>query len=185
MLNLLINNLAKELDKLGIPYMIIDGQAVLLYGEPRLTRDVDITLGITPESLDKVLQVVKNLGLNVLVENAEKFVKQTWVLPVYDEKPGFRVDFMFSWTPYEKEALRRVKEINIEGYPVKFASPEDVIIHKVIAGRAKDLEDVKSIIRKQANLDVNLIRKWLTSFSDVLNKDLWAQFESLFREKAE
>jgi len=30
--------------------MVIGGQAVLLYGEPRLTRDIDITLGIGVES---------------------------------------------------------------------------------------------------------------------------------------
>ncbi|GAH87084.1 unnamed protein product, partial [marine sediment metagenome] len=30
--------------------MIIGGQAVLLYGEPRLTRDIDVTLG---DDIDK------------------------------------------------------------------------------------------------------------------------------------
>jgi hypothetical protein len=33
--------------------MIIGGQAVLLYGEPRLTRDIDITLGVSAEHLDR------------------------------------------------------------------------------------------------------------------------------------
>lgn len=32
--------------------MIIGGQAVLLYGEPRLTRYIDITLGIDTEYID-------------------------------------------------------------------------------------------------------------------------------------
>ena len=31
--------------------MLIGGQAVLLYGEPRLTRDIDITLGV---DVDKI-----------------------------------------------------------------------------------------------------------------------------------
>ncbi len=42
----LIKNLAVELSRKGIDYMIIGGQAVLIYGEPRLTRDIDITLGV-------------------------------------------------------------------------------------------------------------------------------------------
>ncbi|MEA1964244.1 MAG: hypothetical protein U9O41_03845 [Candidatus Aerophobetes bacterium] len=33
-----------SLEKYNIPYMIIGGQAVLLYGKPRLTRDIDVTL---------------------------------------------------------------------------------------------------------------------------------------------
>jgi len=34
--------------------MVIGGQAVLLYGEPRLTKDIDITLGKGIESLEKI-----------------------------------------------------------------------------------------------------------------------------------
>ena len=38
--------LSRVLQKRSIPYMVIGGQAVLLYGEPRVTRDIDITLGV-------------------------------------------------------------------------------------------------------------------------------------------
>ncbi|MDT8395705.1 MAG: hypothetical protein RRA32_04540 [bacterium] len=41
----LIARIAASLNVRKIPYMIIGGQAVLLYGEPRLTRDIDVTLG--------------------------------------------------------------------------------------------------------------------------------------------
>ena len=37
--------MALELDYRNIPYMIVCGQAVLLYGEPRQTRKIDITVG--------------------------------------------------------------------------------------------------------------------------------------------
>lgn len=36
--------------------MIIGGQAVLLYGEPRLTKDLDVTLGIGLEGFDKIAE---------------------------------------------------------------------------------------------------------------------------------
>ena len=42
----LLTRLAHALDEKKIPYMIIGGQAMLLYGEPRLTRDVDVTVGL-------------------------------------------------------------------------------------------------------------------------------------------
>ena len=38
----LLEKIAITLDKKGIPYMVIGGQAVLVYGEPRLIRDIDI-----------------------------------------------------------------------------------------------------------------------------------------------
>ena len=42
----LLKKIANELNAHNIPYMVIGGQAVLIYGEPRLTKDIDITLGV-------------------------------------------------------------------------------------------------------------------------------------------
>ncbi|MGB3565055.1 MAG: hypothetical protein WBH85_09195 [Thermoanaerobaculia bacterium] len=40
----LLERIALALDNADLPYMVIGGQAVLLHGEPRLTRDIDITV---------------------------------------------------------------------------------------------------------------------------------------------
>jgi hypothetical protein len=53
----LLERIALELERAGIPYMVTGGQAVLLYGEPRLTRDIDITLGVSTDQLDLVRDV--------------------------------------------------------------------------------------------------------------------------------
>ncbi len=42
MITALIKRIAQYLDENKVPYMIIGGQAVLLYGTPRLTRDIDL-----------------------------------------------------------------------------------------------------------------------------------------------
>ena len=41
----LLEQIALGLEERLIPYMVIGGQAVLLYGEPCLTRDIDESLG--------------------------------------------------------------------------------------------------------------------------------------------
>ena len=51
----LLKRLAVALDHVGLPYMVFGGQAVLLYGEPRLTRDIDITLGVDTSRADLLL----------------------------------------------------------------------------------------------------------------------------------
>ncbi len=180
----LLTKLAETLDNAGIPYMIIGGQAVLLYGEPRLTRDIDITIPLTPSELNRILEIVKKLNLEVLVENPEDFVHKHWVLPSYDKESGFRVDFIFSWTPYEKEAIDRARIFKIDDYPVRFATPEDVIIHKIISGRARDIEDIRTIIRKQ-NLNPELIQKWLRTFSQTLGENLWEKFKKIYKEESD
>ena len=169
--------MALQLKKVSIPYMVIGGQAVLLYGEPRLTRDIDITLGIGVNELNKLKEVISGAGLKILVKKEKKFVEQNRVLPTMDEKSGIRVDFIFSFSPYERQAIERAKDIRLGRTWVRFASLEDVVIHKVIAGRARDLEDIKSILLKNPTYDSEDIEKWLEEF----DKSLGEQFLSVFR----
>jgi hypothetical protein len=92
----LLSKIAQCLDNYNLPYMIIGGQAVLLYGEPRLTRDIDITLGVNIDCLDVLLNVVREISLKPLPEDIETFVSETMVLPTLSETTGIRVDFIFS-----------------------------------------------------------------------------------------
>ena len=158
--------------------MVVGGQAVLLYGEPRLTRDIDITLGIGVNGLGKVKKIIKAIGLKILVEKEKEFVEQNMVLPTLDKKSGIRVDFIFSFSPYEKQAIERGKDIKLGRTLVKFVSLEDLVIHKVIAGRARDLEDVKSILLKNPKYDLVYIEKWLEEF----DKSLGDRFLKIFGE---
>ncbi len=50
----LLARLGRALERARIPYMVIGGQAVLLHGEPRLTRDIDVTLGVDSGALARV-----------------------------------------------------------------------------------------------------------------------------------
>jgi len=160
--------------------MIIGGQAVLLYGEPRLTRDIDITLGVGPDRLPDVLRVAKDIGLAILPEDPRSFVEKTMVLPCADEKSGIRVDLIFSFSPYESAAIKRARLVPMEGQDVAFASPEDVLIHKMVAGRPRDLEDVRSILIRNPELDFELIRRWLREFDQAMEgRILLKNFEEI------
>lgn len=169
----LLIKIAKAMSRESIPYMIIGGQAVLYYGEPRLTRDIDITLGIDTDELTRVLCVVEKTGLMLLVkENIEAFVQETMVLPAIDQQRGIRIDFIFSFSPYERQAIERAKEVELNGARVRFCSLEDLIIHKIIAGRPRDLEDTRSVLLKNPNYDAKYIRDWLQAFAESMSENL-------------
>ncbi|MDI6762095.1 MAG: nucleotidyltransferase [Thermodesulfobacteriota bacterium] len=178
----LLKKIARELKKASIPYMVIGGQAILLYGEPRLTRDIDITLGINVDQLDKVLAITSTLRLKVLVGNEQEFVQRTMVLPAMEEESGIRVDFIFSFSPYEKRAIERAREVRLGRTPVRFGSLEDVVIHKVIAGRPRDIEDIRSILLKNTNYDSGYIEKWLKEFDASLGENFLALFRNILKE---
>jgi predicted nucleotidyltransferase len=173
----LLKKIAHQLKKAAIPYMVIGGQAVLLYGEPRLTRDIDITMGIGVEGLGRVKKIIPIIGLKSLVEKEKEFVERNMVLPAIDKKSGIRVDFIFSFSPYERQAIERGKDIKLGRSIVRFASLEDVVIHKVIAGRARDLEDAKTILLKNQKYDSAYMEKWLKQF----DKSLGGKFLKVFR----
>jgi len=160
----LIIRIAQTLKQRTLPYMIIGGQAVLLYGTPRMTKDIDVTLGANIDEMENVVRAVKDAGLDILPKDFMAFAQETFVLPTRDENTGIRVDFIFSFTPYERQAIQRARPISFGDTAAMFASMEDVIIHKIFAGRPRDLEDVRSIILKNPDFDREYTRKWLNEF---------------------
>lgn len=178
----LIKKIASELSRREIPYMIIGGQAVLHYGEPRLTKDIDITLGVGLEGLPIVKEAVKAMGLTIEAPDADAFVKETMVLPTSDRKSGIRVDLVLSFSPFEREAIERAKIVDYDNVPVRFASLEDLVIHKMVAGRPRDLEDVSSVLLKNHGYDKGRIKRWLSEFDKDLGSDSLVRFEQILTE---
>jgi len=179
----ILSQIGVSLSKHNLPYMVVGGQAVLLYGEPRLTRDIDITLGVDVDHLGEVLAVVQELNLKPLPQEIESFVRETMVLPTLDEHTGIRVDFIFSYTPYETEAIKRAKKVKIMGQEVNLASPEDLIIHKIFAGRPRDIEDVRTVLLKNPDVDKQYIRGWLKEFDESSEKkEFLKAFEGILKE---
>jgi predicted nucleotidyltransferase len=180
----LLTKIANALDRLRIAYMVIGGQAVLLYGEPRLTKDIDITLGVGVEGFARITDLVRELALKILVDDPEAFVRKTMVLPVREDATGILVDFIFSHSPYEEQAITRAREVQFGATAVKFASLEDVVIHKIIAGRGRDIDDVKAILLKNPGYDTDYITKWLKEFDESLQEDFSGVLHKIVKEIA-
>ena len=179
MFEALLEKIARGLSENGIPYMIIGGQAVLLYGEPRLTRDIDITLGIGFERLGEMRTIIDRLGLKCLANDVENFVKETMVLPAAEEKSGIRVDFIFSFSPYERQAIARAKSVLLGQAKIQFAALEDLVIHKIFAGRPRDIEDIENVLIKNPDYDSGYIERWLAEFDAGLDKDYIRSFAAV------
>ncbi|MGH9414944.1 MAG: nucleotidyl transferase AbiEii/AbiGii toxin family protein [Terriglobales bacterium] len=160
----LLATLARALDGSQIPYCVIGGQAVLIHGEPRFTRDIDLTLAIATDRLPEILAIAAAHGWRVLPADPAAFVAQHLVLPCEDPATGIRLDMIFGLTPFEQRATERSQPVAVAGTPVRFATPEDLIIHKLVAGRPRDIEDAASIVRKHPGLDWDYTLHWLEQF---------------------
>lgn len=168
----LLARLTEEIERSGLDFMLIGGQAVLLHGAPRLTEDVDLTLAAGPSALPTVLEVCRRLGLDPLPEDPESFVGETFVLPAAEPETGLRVDIIFSTTRYERQAIERAVRVEIHGVRVPFATAEDLLLHKLFAGRPRDLEDIASVLRRRGDtMDWEYLLRWAESFSEVPGRE--------------
>lgn len=175
----LLEQIALGLERQSIDYMVIGGQALLVYGEPRLTKDIDITLGVGVDRLKDIQRWAEGSGWKILADSLEAFVRETWVLPCLDPASGIRIDFIFSFSPYEKQAMKRVRPMPVGRAQVRFASLEDFVIHKMIAGRPRDLEDIQTVLLKNTKIETNYIRKWLGQFEQSLSQPFLRRFEEI------
>lgn len=177
----LISRLGTALEAKGIPYMLIGGQAVLVHGEPRLTQDVDVTMGVGPDRVQDLLDVCAALGLDPLPDRPVDFVRETFVLPAAAPETGVRVDLIFSTTPYEAQAVKRALLVDVGDREIPFATAEDLLLHKLFAGRPRDLEDAAGVVRRKGpDLDWTYLRAWARQFATIPGReDLLEQLDAL------
>jgi predicted nucleotidyltransferase len=72
-----------------------------------------------------------------------------------------------------------VRRVPLGGAQVCFASLEDLIIHKVLAGRPRDLEDVRSVLLKNRVFDLEYVQRWLGEFDRSLGERSLERFDEL------
>ena len=75
-------------------------------------------------------------------------------------------------------ALSRTRAVRVGQKAVRFISPEDLVIHKVIAGRPRDLEDARTVILRNPEIDIKYILRWLDEFE----KATGAGFPEIFKK---
>ena len=132
----------------GWKFCIIDGLAVLRWGEPRTTQDVDITLltgfGFEEDFVRPLLE-----HFSARNPNALKFALQKRVV-LLKASNGKGLDISLGAFPFEEEMMARASPFEFApGLDLITCSAEDLIVLKTFAGRHKDMADVESIATRQ------------------------------------
>ncbi len=161
-------------------WYVFGAQASILWGRPRSTTDVDITVQLQPDESADFCADMEAAGFSLRVSDAGEFIAKTRVLPFHHRASGWPLDVVLAGPGLEELFLRRATIEEIGGVAVPVATPEDIIIMKILAGRAKDIGDVRSILSERAkSLDLDHIRTMLGMLERALDQsDLLPAFEA-------
>lgn len=174
----LLADLAAGLDAIAARWYVFGAQAALVWGRPRLTTDVDVTVKC-PVSTDQLVRALDTSGFSLRLDGTEAFIRTTRVVPLEHRASGLALDAVLAGPGLEDLFLERAVPIDVAGTMVPFISPEDLIVTKLLAGRDKDIEDVRGVLSERGSaLDVTQIRVTLALLEDALgHSDLMPVFD--------
>ena len=146
-------------------YILIGGIAASTVGEARVTVDVDVDIVIEKKDLPDFLNKAKKAGFDVPVKRCIKSAEQMGIFQI--SSGDYHIDFIIASTDLETQACARRKAIQLHGIKAFFPTPEDLILLKLIPGRAKDIADVEGLITRHGNkLDKEYLKTWAMKLCD-------------------
>ncbi|MDB5345759.1 MAG: hypothetical protein JWP89_4136 [Schlesneria sp.] len=170
-----------QFDRLGIAYYIGGSVASSIYGEPRSTLDIDLGVDLSESAVHEL--ATKWDGEFYVSESAMRTAAQSGrSFNLIHYATAMKIDIFVSKgdvfnTSVLKRRVTREVAFGDEALSVWFATPEDVVLHKLIWFRKgnetseRQWRDIAGILKAQQNrLDNTYIEEW----ADRLQiRDLW------------
>lgn len=181
----LLQALSAAMAGLRLDWYVFGAQAVLHWGRPRFTEDVDVTVLAGSVTTSELVAQLQRYGFEPRVEGTPAFVEQTRVVPLTFSENGWALDLVLGGPGLEEAFLHRSILTEVApGLSVRVICPEDLIVTKVLAGRPKDLEDARSIVQSKGDaLDRDAVHRTLGMLEEALGvSDLVPMFERLARD---
>ena len=157
--------------RLQLTYFVVGSTATIAYGEPRFTNDIDVVVELPPEKVDNFCAAFPEGDFYLSRNAVELAVEKSFQFNVIHPASGLKVDFIVL-SESEFDRSRRARRRNLRVFSdgdACFASPEDVIVKKLVyykeGGSDKHLRDIASVLRIQGDrIDRAYIADWSKAF---------------------
>ena len=165
----LLTRFAAPLTSLGLPYMITGGAAAIVYGDPRLTNDLDVVIAMRPadaavvaaafEAADTYVPPVEVLEIEAARQTHGHF-------NVIHGPTSLRADvYIAGADPLHAWGLARRRTLRVGDLDVSLAPPEYVIVRKLEyaaqGGGDRHLRDISRMLeRRLAPIDDAVVEEF-------------------------
>ncbi len=144
-----------RLNTIGIRYMVTGAVASIIYGEPRLTHDIDLVVELSKEKAGKIVETFPPDEFYcppIEVIKLEAGRQLHGHFNIIHNETGFKADiYTLGQDKLHHWAMSKLKRIQLEGEPVWLAPPEYVILRKLEyyreGGSEKHLRDIASMVK--------------------------------------
>lgn len=163
-------------------YFVIGGIAAGTLGEPRVTGDIDVDIILNKEEVGEFLDKAEDAGFLFTKTLCIKSIRQTGVFQI--RFGDYHIDFLVASTALETMAFKRRIGIKVYGTKGFFPTPEDLILMKLVPGRAKDIADVEGLITRHGDkLDKDYLKTWAMKLCDEAeDMRIWTVLNKLLKD---
>lgn len=169
----LLKSIVLIFERLGLPYLVTGGMAVLIWGRPRFTADIDIVVKIKPSDVNGLVKALKDLGESGYIDEdvATEIVRSGGEFNFVDGVTGVKIDFWVSSNDlFDLSRFERRSTKEILGQKIYFTSPEDLILSKLKwfkeSGSNRHLEDAESVLKISGkDLNMQYLGEWVEKLS--------------------
>jgi hypothetical protein len=155
------------LEPLHLPTAVMGGLALAAWGHVRSTRDVDILLGVESAKFESLAAQLATAGLRPKHQPPVLPLGTLEIFQLLYEPPGAYVDLqvnlLLAHSDNHQQALSRRLPLHLDAVDLDtfILSCEDMILHKLLAGRIIDRADAAALLRaNRPRLDLNYLFAW-------------------------
>jgi hypothetical protein len=158
----IVRDVSRKFEQAGVPYMLTGSMAMNYYAQPRMTRDIDVVIAISPADVDRVTALFRP-DYYVSEENIRESLAHESNFNLIHQDSVIKVDcIIHKRSEYRRLEFERRQKISILDFTTFIVSKEDLIISKLFW--AKDshselqLTDVKNLLA--TGYDLAYVQHW-------------------------
>lgn len=152
-------------DALDVPYALIGGLAVGAWGVPRPTHDLDFVIQADDAVLPNLCRLIHERGYAVSSSSNEGRIDFVAGMPLIRCQQCIHdrvldIDLFLTASKFQEAIIARRVSLNVADRRFWVATPEDLILLKLAAGRPRDMADIEDILLLRYQLDEEYLRAW-------------------------